>query len=132
MGVFFGCKKCLRTASESFIPPVFVDRVTGTAEVDNLLMMMRFDGDLAAHCENKVRQEIASYVSNILNNAGPVLNYSTCFMVQFDRFTIVARCKCNNKDLADGKGPPEANVKVWDSGYTIYPVDCDTREGISP
>lgn len=130
MGVFFGCNKCLRTASESWIPPVFADRAAGTAGVDNLLTMMPFDGDIATHCMNKVREEVASWVGNILNNATSIHGYSNCFFVQFDRLTIVARCKCNNKDIADGKGPPEANVKVWDAGYTIYPVDCDTREPI--
>lgn len=132
MGAFLGCNKCLRVGTGNWLPPVFIDLNVGGTGVDALLMMMNFDGDLSSYCKDKVKEAIFSLATEILAKALPsLLQYNTpCFMVQFDSLTVVARCKCNNKDIAEGKGTPEADVKAWDTGHTVYPVDCDTKEGI--
>lgn len=136
------CKKCKRESKISFAssPSVLITHTgNGTLSFDTELLIMmimnNFDGDLSSHCIDAARAKIDADISAALlawaNN--PEISDYLCFDAQkpnppcyaayvSNDYKITMKCKCNDQDIYDGKGPPKAAATSNGMSMVVSPL----------
>lgn len=148
-----GCKQCKRKSKTPAGPPgstvghngnggLFFD----TAMLETIIMN-NFDGELSDYCAAKVREKIQQDINQALSDwanddeTSQFLCFDSqkpdppCYELRLSQdYTIEAECKCNNDDIAKGKGPPDANVSSSKMKFVANPssVPCDPPPNAPP
>jgi|688.fasta_scaffold380278_3 hypothetical protein len=141
------CKKCKRncmvpgivTGPFAAIPPIFIDArqkfnviIDSQAFIDFITDGIQnngfCDGDISLYCLEKIIEAIRIKISEVIGTAmiqwGPLF-FGRCYnMYITDGIAITAKCECNDNDISNGNGPPNAKVEVVIDGAQLNVVDC--------
>lgn len=144
-----GCKKCKRDCivpgfpvySPGAIPPVFIDlrdkwnmRVYTQALADYVKDGIKnksyCNGDISAYCLERIIYTFQYEIEKSIRDwtGWDLFPSNTCYEMDFTSgFAITAHCTCNDADIANGNGPPSADVEIDKAAFSssdIHLTSC--------
>jgi hypothetical protein len=139
------CKKCKRdcivpgllVSPIGVIPPILIDaRVMSDIQVETELFIDYIidgiknksycDGDVSTYCLDKIIDALLAKIGELVAAAvqsGTIIG--KCYEMYIRKgVAITANCVCNDNDIANGNGPPSAEVKVVIDSIMLKDTDC--------
>jgi hypothetical protein len=120
------------------IPPIFIDaREMSNIQVDTdqyidyikdgIKNKGYCDGDVSEYCLEKIIEAIFTKIGELVATAvdrGSLI-IGRCYNMYIRKgVAITAICECNDNDIANGKGPPNAKVEVVIDSIMLEEIDC--------
>jgi hypothetical protein len=116
------CPNCKRSSTLSVPNPA----VYNPPNLDSGYLFSRildnFDGDLSSFCVRAVKTRLDQYLMQALNSSNAPVN--KCYQIILNDIDIEVDCTCSQKDLDQGKGPPNAVVNINSGGGRIVEIPC--------